>query len=88
MDLLLAILLWALFGLVIGAIARLLIPGRQPLGIMLTMVLGIVGSFLGGFIAWGVFGGEPLQASGWLFSIVGAVVLLLLYGATQTKRPA
>jgi uncharacterized membrane protein YeaQ/YmgE (transglycosylase-associated protein family) len=79
MDLLFAILIWMLFGLLCGAIARLLIPGKQPIGVAMTMVLGIVGSFVGGFLAYLFFGGEPLQASGVLLSIVGATIVLAIY---------
>jgi len=79
MDLLLAILGWCLFGLIAGAVARLLVPGRQPIGIAMTILLGIVGSLVGGFIGWLLFGGDPLQASGWILSIIGAVIVLAVY---------
>lgn len=78
MGLLWALLVWALFGLVCGALARLLVPGRQPMSWTMTMVLGIVGSFLGGFLAYLVMGGEPLQASGMIFSVIGAIIVLLI----------
>ncbi|MBW3596383.1 MAG: GlsB/YeaQ/YmgE family stress response membrane protein [Planctomycetes bacterium] len=83
---LLAILGWCLFGLIAGAIARLLIPGRQPIGIMMTIVLGIVGSLTGGFVGYLLVGGEPLQASGWILSILGAVIVLGLYVAFSRPR--
>jgi len=79
---------WILFGLVIGAIARLLVPGRQNIGILKTMLLGVAGSFVGGFLAYLIFGGEPLQAAGWIGSILGAVLLLAIgmrYGRTTTS---
>ncbi|EMI16260.1 transglycosylase associated protein [Rhodopirellula maiorica SM1] len=66
-------------GLIIGLIARALVPGRQAIGLLRTMLLGIVGSFVGGFAGYLIMGGEPLQASGWIGSIVGAVVLLVLF---------
>jgi uncharacterized membrane protein YeaQ/YmgE (transglycosylase-associated protein family) len=73
---------WAVFGLIIGAIARLLYPGRQPMGLAMTMVLGIIGSFLGGFISW-MFGFDPaegpFQGAGWIMSILGA--LIVVWGA-------
>jgi uncharacterized membrane protein YeaQ/YmgE (transglycosylase-associated protein family) len=84
-DVLLAVLAWALFGLIIGAVARLLVPGRQPMGLMMTSILGILGSLLGGFIAWMVVGGEPLQGSNWLMSLIGAVVLLAIYISMQRR---
>ncbi len=86
MDVLFAILAWALFGLIIGAIARLLIPGRQPMGLVMTAVLGIIGSLLGGFVSWMFTGGHPLQASGWIMSVIGAVVLLAIYVSMQRRR--
>ncbi|WP_442506590.1 GlsB/YeaQ/YmgE family stress response membrane protein [Novipirellula sp. SH528] len=70
---------WMISGLIIGLIARALVPGRQAIGLMRTMLLGIVGSFIGGFAGFLIMGGEPLQASGWIGSIVGAVVLLVLF---------
>jgi uncharacterized membrane protein YeaQ/YmgE (transglycosylase-associated protein family) len=73
------IITWAVFGLVVGAIARLLYPGRQPMGIVMTMVLGIVGSLLGGFISW-MFGFDPqdgpFQGAGWIMSIIGALIVV------------
>jgi uncharacterized membrane protein YeaQ/YmgE (transglycosylase-associated protein family) len=88
MELVMAIIGWCLFGLVAGAIARLLIPGRQSMGIILTMVLGIVGSLVGGFVGYILTGGgDPYQPSGWIMSIIGAVVVLGLYVA-MTRRTA
>lgn len=78
MDLILTLIGWALFGLIIGAIARLLVPGRQPIGLLATMALGVVGSFVGGFLAYLVLGGSPVQASNWVGSIIGGVVALLI----------
>ena len=74
-----AILGWILFGLVVGAIAKLIMPGRDPGGIIVTMLLGIAGALLGGFIgrAMGFYG--PSQTAGWLMSILGAIVLLAIY---------
>ncbi|GAA4457269.1 GlsB/YeaQ/YmgE family stress response membrane protein [Novipirellula rosea] len=70
---------WMISGLIIGLIARALVPGRQAIGILRTMLLGIVGSFIGGFAGFLLMGGEPLQASGWIGSIIGAVILLVLF---------
>ncbi|MCA9115677.1 MAG: GlsB/YeaQ/YmgE family stress response membrane protein [Planctomycetaceae bacterium] len=81
-----AVLVWAVFGLIVGAIARLLIPGRQGIGLLATAGLGIVGSLAGGFIAWLISGGEPLQASGWILSIVGAVIVLAVYVRLAGRR--
>jgi uncharacterized membrane protein YeaQ/YmgE (transglycosylase-associated protein family) len=90
MDLLWTILVWAVFGLVVGAIARLLYPGRQPMGLVTTMILGIVGSFLGGLIAW-AFGFRPADGpfagAGWIMSILGAliVVWIALYAGSRRR---
>ena len=81
-----ALITWAVFGLIIGAIARLLMPGPQPIGMLGTIAVGVVGSFLGGFVAYLLFGGEPLQASGWIGSLIGAVVLLAIAGYAGGRR--
>jgi uncharacterized membrane protein YeaQ/YmgE (transglycosylase-associated protein family) len=81
-----AILGWILFGLVIGALAKLVMPGRDPGGIIVTILLGIAGAVLGGFIgrALGWYGeGEP---AGWIMSFVGAVALLALYRMFTRRR--
>jgi uncharacterized membrane protein YeaQ/YmgE (transglycosylase-associated protein family) len=82
------ILGWILFGLIAGAIARALMPGRQPMGIILTIILGIVGSFVGGTIA-NLFRGIPItepSPAGWIGSIVGAILVLLIYGMVAGRR--
>jgi len=82
---------WAVFGLVIGLIARMLYPGRQPMGFLGTMILGIVGSLLGGFIAH-LFGfradESAFSGSGWIMSIVGALIVVwigLFIGSRSTS---
>jgi uncharacterized membrane protein YeaQ/YmgE (transglycosylase-associated protein family) len=77
---------WILFGLVVGAIAKLIMPGRDPGGIIVTMLLGIVGAVIGGFIgrSLGFYG--PQQAAGWLMSIGGAIVVLMIY-RVLVRRP-
>jgi len=75
-----SILGWILFGLIAGAIARLLIPGRDPMGWIATILLGIVGSVVGGLIAYALkLGTDPYQPAGWILSIIGAVIALLGY---------
>ena len=71
---------WIVFGLVVGFIARALVPGRDNIGMLRTIVLGVVGSVLGGFV-FGLFtaGLRDFQPAGWIGSIVGAVIVLLLY---------
>ena len=80
------ILSWIVFGLVVGFIAKLLTPGRDPGGFIITMLLGIAGALIGGFIgrAMGFYG--PNESAGWLMSILGAVVLLLLYRVVARRR--
>ena len=88
MELIGTLLSWAIFGLVIGAIARFLYPGRQPMSLLMTMVLGIVGSLVGGFISW-MFGYDPqdgpFQGAGWIMSIIGAIIVVWigLFAASQ-----
>lgn len=86
MGLIWAAIVWCVFGLVAGALARLLIPGRQPMGWLATIGLGILGSFAGGFIGYLLGGGEMVQASGFIMSVIGAVILLALYLYTQRDR--
>ena len=73
------ILSWILFGLVVGVIAKLLMPGRDPGGFIITILLGIAGALIGGFVgrAMGFYGSS--EGAGWLLSILGAIILLALY---------
>jgi uncharacterized membrane protein YeaQ/YmgE (transglycosylase-associated protein family) len=81
-----AILSWILFGLVIGIIAKLLMPGRDPGGFIVTILLGIAGALVGGFIGRAMgFYGEG-QSAGWLMSILGAIILLALYRMLVRRR--
>lgn len=70
-------------GLIAGALARLLVPGRQDISIPMTILLGIVGSFVGGFLGYVIFHKDGqdgfLQPSGILGSVIGAVIVLLLW---------
>lgn len=79
------ILGWALFGLVVGAIARLLYPGPNPMGIFLTMIVGIAGSLLGGFVGSALFGND-YQAAGWIMSVIGALVVVWITAAMTSRR--
>jgi uncharacterized membrane protein YeaQ/YmgE (transglycosylase-associated protein family) len=80
------ILSWIVFGLVVGIIAKLLMPGRDPGGFIITMLLGIAGALVGGFVgrAMGFYGAN--QGAGWLMSILGAIVLLALYRMMIRRR--
>jgi uncharacterized membrane protein YeaQ/YmgE (transglycosylase-associated protein family) len=81
-----AILSWIVFGLVVGIIAKLLMPGRDPGGFIVTILLGIAGALVGGFVgrAMGFYG--PGQSAGWLISILGAIILLALYRLAVRRR--
>jgi uncharacterized membrane protein YeaQ/YmgE (transglycosylase-associated protein family) len=84
-----AIVTWIIFGAIVGVIARFLMPGRDPMGPFATIVLGIVGSFVGGFLAQVVFAGNtpwPPPTSGWIGSIIGAFVVLAIYRYSQGRR--
>ena len=80
------ILTWILFGLVVGVIAKLLMPGRDPGGFIVTILLGIAGALFGGFIgrAMGFYGDN--QGAGWIMSILGAIVLLVIYRMMVRRR--
>lgn len=81
-----AVIGWIVFGLIVGALAKLVMPGRDPGGIIITMLLGIAGALLGGFLgrAMGFYG--PGEAAGWLMSFLGAVILLMLYRMMVRRR--
>ncbi|WP_437185504.1 GlsB/YeaQ/YmgE family stress response membrane protein [Planctomicrobium sp. SH668] len=83
-----SIITWIVFGIVAGLVARLLVPGQQPMGWIATMILGIVGSFAGGGITYLVRGGQPGDPAGFLMSIVGAVLVLMIYISMNKRSPA
>jgi uncharacterized membrane protein YeaQ/YmgE (transglycosylase-associated protein family) len=74
-----------IFGLIVGAIAKLLMPGRDPGGIVLTAIIGMVGALIGTIIGRVLWGGADYSA-GWITSILGAVLLLWGYRALVTRR--
>jgi uncharacterized membrane protein YeaQ/YmgE (transglycosylase-associated protein family) len=80
-------ILWTLVvGLVVGAIAKLLMPGKDPGGCIITILLGIAGAFVAGYLGR-VFGWyEPGQPAGFIASIIGAMILLLIYRMVAGKR--
>ncbi len=83
---------WMIIGLVAGALARLLVPGRQPMGMFITMVLGLIGSLVGGMISTLLFGQDPMQpgfhAGGLVMSTIGAVLALVIYLRMATRSEA
>jgi uncharacterized membrane protein YeaQ/YmgE (transglycosylase-associated protein family) len=80
------ILGWILFGLIVGIIAKLLMPGRDPGGFIITILLGIAGALLGGFIgrAMGLYG--PGQPAGFFMALLGSIALLALYRMMAGRR--
>ncbi len=78
---------WIIFGLIVGFVAKLLMPGRDPGGFIITMLLGIVGAVLGGYIgrAMGLYG--PEDPAGFIMSVLGAIVLLVIYRMVMSRRP-
>lgn len=80
------ILVWLLIGLIAGALARFLVPGRDPMGWLGTLALGLVGSLIGGFLGDLVASGnDDFSPAGLVGSIVGAVVALLVYRAASRR---
>jgi uncharacterized membrane protein YeaQ/YmgE (transglycosylase-associated protein family) len=77
---------WIFFGLIVGALAKLVMPGRDPGGIIVTMLIGIAGAVIGGFVgrALGWYG--PQDSAGFLMSLVGAILLLAVYRMTVARR--
>lgn len=77
---------WIIFGAIVGLVARLLHPGRDPGGCIVTVLIGIAGSLVGGFIgrAIGLYGQG--EAAGFIMSVVGAIVVLVLYRAMAGRR--
>lgn len=84
-----AIVTWIVFGAVVGIIARFLMPGKDPMGWVGTIVLGIIGSFVGGFLAQLLFAGNaalPPPTAGWIGSIIGALIVLWIYRYSKGRR--
>jgi uncharacterized membrane protein YeaQ/YmgE (transglycosylase-associated protein family) len=76
-----------IFGLIVGFFAKLLMPGRDPGGVIVTILLGIVGSVLGRYVgqALGFYG--PDEAAGFIMSLIGAIILLAIYRAVTKRKP-
>lgn len=82
-------LLWtAIIGLIVGALAKLIVPGKDPGGIFITMLLGIAGAFLGTWIGRAIGHYQPGQSAGFLMSFVGAVILLAIYHLIKRSQTA
>ena len=85
------IIAFIILGLLAGLIAKALLPGDDPGGLIVTTIIGVVGALLGGFLAGVLFDADPLDeffdVSTWLMAIVGAIVLLVIYRVVVGRRP-
>jgi uncharacterized membrane protein YeaQ/YmgE (transglycosylase-associated protein family) len=93
----LGVISWIVCGLIVGLIARAIVPGRQPIGMLMTIVLGVAGAFIGGLISTAIWGQPPSDPAtaevatmwpGWLMSIVGGILLLWGYVALAGRSDA
>jgi uncharacterized membrane protein YeaQ/YmgE (transglycosylase-associated protein family) len=82
------ILGWIVFGIIVGLLARLIHPGRDPGGILVTMLLGIAGSVLGGFIGRAIGLYRQGEGAGLIMSVLGAILLLVIYHVLAHRRTA
>ncbi len=83
------VLSWAVFGLIAGAIAKFVLPGKDPGGCLVTMLIGIVGAFLGGFFSREVLGGAPVTGfdlRSFAIAVLGSIALLLVYRMFAGRR--
>jgi uncharacterized membrane protein YeaQ/YmgE (transglycosylase-associated protein family) len=78
---------WLVIGLIAGALARLIMPGRDPMGVIATILLGIVGSILGGLVSWAIWGSETtgFRPAGLILSVLGAVIVLWIYRMMKSR---
>ena len=84
------IIAFIILGLLAGAIAKMLLPGDDPGGFIVTAIIGIVGALVGGFLAAALFGAHPMDEffdiSTWLTAIIGSIILLVIYRAVVGRR--
>ena len=78
---------WLIIGLIAGALARLIMPGRDAMGIIATILLGIVGSIVGGLVSWAIWGADTtgFRPAGLLFSILGAILVLWIWRMVKSR---
>jgi uncharacterized membrane protein YeaQ/YmgE (transglycosylase-associated protein family) len=85
------IIAFIILGLLAGIIAKAILPGDDPGGLIVTTIIGVVGAILGGFLAGVLFNADPLDEffdiSTWVTAIVGAIVLLVIYRVVVGRRP-
>jgi uncharacterized membrane protein YeaQ/YmgE (transglycosylase-associated protein family) len=82
------IIAWIVFGFIVGLIARAVVPGEQPMGLIMTTLLGVAGSLIGGLVATALSGGSmgELRGVGFIGSLIGAVLLLVIAGVAKASR--
>ncbi len=82
------IIAWIVFGFIVGLIARAVVPGRQGMGFIMTTLLGVAGSLIGGLVGSAISGGSAtgFQPSGFIGSLIGAIVLLVIAGFVTGPR--
>jgi uncharacterized membrane protein YeaQ/YmgE (transglycosylase-associated protein family) len=82
------VIAWIVFGFIVGLIARAVVPGRQGMGFVMTTLLGVAGSIVGGLVASALSGGSAsaFQTSGFVGSLIGAIVLLVVAGMVTGPR--
>ena len=76
-----------IFGLIVGAIAKLIMPGKDPGGLIVTALIGMAGSLLGTFVGRALWGGAD-YSSGWITSILGTIILLWIYRIIKARKQA
>jgi uncharacterized membrane protein YeaQ/YmgE (transglycosylase-associated protein family) len=79
---------WIIFGLIVGALAKLVMPGRDPGGIIVTMLLGVAGALVGGWLGQAFGWYRPGEGAGYIVSILGAIILLWIYRLVVARRTA
>ena len=78
---------WLIVGLIAGALARLIMPGRDSMSILATIILGIAGSVVGGLISWAIWGPDPtgFRPAGLILSLLGAILVLWIYRMVRSR---
>lgn len=80
------IIVMIIVGFIVGLIARAIMPGEQKLGLIMTTILGIVGSLVAGFLGTALNLYSPGEGAGWIGSIIGAIIVLFIYGLVVNKK--
>jgi uncharacterized membrane protein YeaQ/YmgE (transglycosylase-associated protein family) len=88
MESYMSIIIMIVVGFIVGLIARAVMPGDQPMGIIMTTLLGVVGAVVAGYLGQAMGWYAPGEPAGWIGSVVGAIVVLFIVGVIQKKRAA